>query len=145
MPTTKPTWHWMMDVCIAVLFLGLLWRLYLPLTEPSAQAVQFIETEPITIEHIIRELHVHADSLSVDQRQRLLKELEYAEVERDRLLNLIKTAHEIDQQLSQMAIQIWATLSPEERLSVRNDRNAISVEQIEKVYWKQTKERLEKE
>ena len=69
-----------------MLFLALLWRLYAPLVEPQFQTIETVEMESITVEHIIRELHEHAETLPREQRKALLEELG-AETERDRLRN----------------------------------------------------------
>ena len=98
-----------------MLFLALLWRLYAPLAEPQFQTIETVEMESITVEHIIRELHAHAEALSREQRKALLEELEKAESERDRLLEMMETAQELDDTLSQMAVQIWSTLPPKSR------------------------------
>ena len=122
-----------------MLFLALLWRLYAPLVEPQFQTIETVEMESITVEHIIRELHEHAETLPREQRKALLEELEKSETERDRLLEMMQTAQEMDDTLSLMAIQIWSTLTPQEQMRIRTDRNRISVDQIERMVWEQTK------
>ena len=145
MHSSRPTLTWIIDGFIAILFLALLWRLYAPLADSQFQTIETVELESITVEHIIRELHEHAETLPEEKRKALLEELEKAESERDHLLEMMETAQELDDTLSQMAIQIWSTLTPQEQMRIRTERNRISVEQIERTVWEQTKENLEAE
>ena len=115
MHRNRPTWTWLIDGCIAILFLTLLWQLYAPLAKPHIHTVESIETESIAVEHIIRDLHAHAETLPGEERKALLAGLVESEEERDRLLEMMETAQELDDTLSQMVIQIWSTLVPKRR------------------------------
>ena len=145
MKTDKNIAYRILDACIALLFFALLWRLYAPVTGMQVIQIHDIETQSITVEDIIRELHAHANDLPEEKRRLLLEQLKRTEKERDSLLEMMEQANQIDQELSQMAIQIWASLTPEQRLSVRNERNAISVDKIERLYWESTKSALSEE
>jgi hypothetical protein len=132
------------DIVIGLLLIGLLVRMYLPnapfsfFSEPALHP----QSNGISIEDIVRELHAHADKLEPDDRKELRIKLEEATKERDQLLLLMTEVQAMDTELNQAAIQVWDELSPENRNFIRQQRNTISVQELEAEYWVQTKEEL---
>ena len=107
MHSSRPTLIWLIDGCIAILFLAALAALC-PTRRTTIQTIETVEMESITVEYIIRELHEHAETLPREQRKALLEELEEAETDGDRLLENDANSPEMDDTLSLMAIQIWS-------------------------------------
>lgn len=144
MTTNNSKYILLFDVIIGLLFIGLLLRMYLPNTPFSFFNTPAIhpQSNGISIEDIVRELHAHADMLNADDRKELLIQLEEATKERDQLLLLMTEIQAMDTELNQAAIQVWDELSPENRNFIRQQRNTISVQELEAEYWEQTKESL---
>lgn len=137
-------WLWGADICILLLGVCLLWRLYAPSAPMSFAKPSIIaESDAITIEAIIRELHAHADQLPNTKREKLNQEISAAIIERDKLLELMEEANSIDTELNQLALEIWQQLSPEQQARLRETRNTISVDQLERAYWQETQEKLQ--
>lgn len=143
MHNAKQSLYWSLDAVIAILFGILLWRLYAPISPTVVPPIQEIESQSITIEALIREIHSHAAQLPEAKRRLLFEELEQATLERDKLLELMESSYQIDQELTEIALQIWSRLSPEQRESLRRNRNRISVDTIERLYWEEALKNLE--
>ena len=143
MHNAKQSLYWSLDAVIAILFGVLLWRLYAPTSPAVVPPIQEIESPSITIEALIREIHAHAAQLPEAKRQGLLEELAQATLERDKLLELMEASDQIDQELTEIALQIWSRLDPEQRESLRRNRNRISVDTIERLYWEEALKNLE--
>ena len=143
MNASRGRWTLLADLGIALLGTTLLWRLYDPLAPMSfVQSVDSVRTESITIESVIRELHEHAEELPEQTRIDLKEDLKAATVERDELLRLMQEANQLDDELNQLAIEMWGMLSEEQRQVLIETRNTVSVQQIEQTYWKETEEGL---
>lgn len=143
MKASDVKWTTLGDLVIVVLGATLLWRLYDPLAPMTfVQPVDTVRTESITIESVIRELHEHADGLPEETRTKLKEDLKVATRERDELFRLMEEANQLDTELNQLAVEMWARLTEAQRKELVETRNTVSVQQIEQMYWKETEKGL---
>lgn len=98
--------------------------------------------EYLTVEDLVRgalalergELE-DAPALDDGERRELAELLAEAAGERDELLRVEGEIRRIDRELAQGARQLAASLTPEQRAWVLQQRDAVSVDRLERAYW----------